>query len=618
MVTGDDIVVSGNVIDGATGSCVKMGGTGTFSVIDNDCLDVGGDETKKVIIGFSVAPGSLSDTHLLVQGNRLSVNSSPGSAYRTIDCASVIDSRVIQNEIVGGDANTASIRNCRIVDGNELSDIPAIGIDFRGFEDGEARNNWITGGGIAIRIKDSAFAVVEHNTCEGQSQACILMEGSSDGATCEENTSVAEGGGPGGAPIFCDGDGIPDATDNCPGVANAEQTNSDTDGLGDACDNCATVSNADQSDADADGLGDVCDNCAAVANAGQTDTDADGIGDPCDNLCVGETTVLNGISPRAQLASGWIDIDADGIGPSVQVLIGGIEATILNQSGSLSTEVPEDLSPGSVVDVVVVNPEGCCSQESVALTVLSDADGDGVDGVGLYDWTNGNFWLRDSLTTGDADLGFGFGPGGSDFVALIGDWDGDGVHGVGLYDWTNGNFWLRDSLTTGDATIALTYGPGGAGLLPVVGNWDGSGGDGVGLYDPNNGNFWLRNDLTSGPAQIALTFGPGGDFIPVVGDWDNDGSDGVGLYDPNNGNLWLRDSLTTGDAEYGFRFGPGGSNFIPVTGDWDGANGTDVGIYDWTNGSFWFRTDLTTGDADIGFRFGPGGTNFDPVTGVWQ
>ncbi|MFQ5453075.1 MAG: thrombospondin type 3 repeat-containing protein, partial [Candidatus Zixiibacteriota bacterium] len=69
-----------------------------------------------------------------------------------------------------------------------------------------------------------------------------------------------------------DGDGIPNYLDNCPDVANADQSDVDGDGLGDVCDNCPSIANPTQTDADGDGLGDECDDC--------TDTDNDGYGDP--------------------------------------------------------------------------------------------------------------------------------------------------------------------------------------------------------------------------------------------------------------------------------------------------------------------------------------------------
>jgi hypothetical protein len=90
-----------------------------------------------------------------------------------------------------------------------------------------------------------------------------------------QTDSDGDGAGDACDPVDADGDGVNDGVDNCPTVANPSQANGDGDGAGDAC---------DPIDADSDGVADAADNCPKVANPDQANGDGDGAGNACDPL----------------------------------------------------------------------------------------------------------------------------------------------------------------------------------------------------------------------------------------------------------------------------------------------------------------------------------------------
>ena len=243
----------------------------------------------------------------------------------------------------------------------------------------------------------------------------------------------------------------------------------------------------------------------------------------------------------------------------------------------------------------------------------------GTDTVGLYNPDAGAFFLRNSNSSGVADISFSFGAAGLGWIPLVGDWDGDGTDTIGLYDPANGSFFLRNNNSSGVADISFSFGPAGLGWIPIVGDWNGDGVDTIGLYDPVHGAFFLRNTNSSGAADISFSFGPGGlGWIPLVGDWNGDGTDTIGLYDPVHGAFFLRNSNNSGVADISFSFGPGGLGWIPLVGDWN-ADGVDtIGLYDPAHGAYFLRNSNSGGVADISFSFGPAGLGWIPLAGDWD
>ncbi|MGX5655258.1 SpoIID/LytB domain-containing protein [Geodermatophilus nigrescens] len=195
-----------------------------------------------------------------------------------------------------------------------------------------------------------------------------------------------------------------------------------------------------------------------------------------------------------------------------------------------------------------------------------DVSGSGRDRLAVYDagiWT-----LRASLSDGPADKTFAFGAAG--WLPVCGDWNGDGIDGIGVWDPSTGRWYLRDSAGPGAPDLVVQYGWSGA--LPVVGDWDGNGTDTIGVWDKQQGTWLLRRTNAAGAADVQVQFGFSG-AVPVPADWNGDGLTDIGVV---AGGTWcLRDSLTPGAAR---TFSYGAPTDRPVTGDWDGTGGSGIGV----------------------------------------
>ena len=269
---------------------------------------------------------------------------------------------------------------------------------------------------------------------DGTGNACDAAEGScSNGVSDDTDADVDCDDTDCAADPACaapgdddDGDGVLNATDNCPSVANPGQENTDGDGLGNACDDSegdcdngvtddtdALVDCADVTDAlvdcadpdcaaaanclddDSDGVPNIADNCDNVANPGQEDGDGDGFGNACDGS---EGLCNNGASDDTD---GDVDCaDADCAADPVCTNPGGDDDG--DGVPNASDNCPADANPGQEngdgdgFGDVCDNSEGdcgnglnddidgdvdCADSECSATPNCVDDDGDGVPNV---------------------------------------------------------------------------------------------------------------------------------------------------------------------------------------------------------------------------------------------
>jgi hypothetical protein len=129
------------------------------------------------------------------------------------------------------------------------------------------------------------------------------------------------------------------------------------------------------------------------------------------------------------------------------------------------------------------------------------------DSGGVYDPATSTFYLFNVLN--GTLITVQYGPAGAGWYPVVGDWTNKGYDSIGLYDPIDSAFFLRNSNTTGPADLAFDYGPAGAGWLPVVGDWNGDGVVTIGLYDVAGITFYLSNQNANHPADLTFSYGPG-------------------------------------------------------------------------------------------------------------
>lgn len=237
--------------------------------------------------------------------------------------------------------------------------------------------------------------------------------------------------------------------------------------------------------------------------------------------------------------------------------------------------------------------------------LCSTAKVSGADTTGVFRPSNGLLYLKNTNTTGFADVAINYGIPGD--YPVVGDWDGNGTTTIGVY--RNGQFMLRNSNTIGFADMVFPFGQ--PGDQPIAGDWNGDGLDTIGVYRPSTGQFLLRNSNSAGVPDMSFYLGNVGD-VGIAGDWDGDGIDTTGVFRPSNGIIFLKNTNTTGFADIALNYGIPGDK--PVTGDWNGDGVDTIGVY--RNGSFYLRNSNTVGFADIVFALGIPGDM--PIAGNWD
>ena len=159
--------------------------------------------------------------------------------------------------------------------------------------------------------------------------------------------------------------------------------------------------------------------------------------------------------------------------------------------------------------------------------LAGDFNNDGCDTVSIWRPSLNRVYIINKLGANDGGLGaaeFDYPYGNPGDRAFVGDFDGDGTDSVGLHRPSTSQMLLRNSLSSGPAEVTLVYG-GSSSDRAFFADWDGNGTDTVGIYQApsqffsNSGAVMLRNSNSSGIADYVLGAGQTG-WRPVGGVFD--------------------------------------------------------------------------------------------------
>lgn len=174
----------------------------------------------------------------------------------------------------------------------------------------------------------------------------------------------------------------------------------------------------------------------------------------------------------------------------------------------------------------VTNFPTSAAQDKPAYVVAGNFNGAGADGIASF---AGGKWGISQTYSNNVGGQILFGAQGD--IPVVGNWDGlNGTDTIGVYRPSTGQYFLRNSNTTGGAHISFYFG--NPGDKPVVGNWwTNDTKHEVGVV---RGRTWyLRRTLDTGIAHEQFNFPEVGDIAgmkPVLGDWDGNGSETPGYH----------------------------------------------------------------------------------------